>query len=590
VGTVHATQAAADGSVYVLADVTGKVGGQAIKGTQDVALLKYDSAGKLLFSQTLGAAGAATGLALAVSADGTQVAVAGSVTGGLGGAVNGALNSGDTGSFATNSDSFVTVYNSEGEEQWTQRRGARQNDEASSIAFGADGSVYVAGRSQSTMPGGAAIGGWDSYVEGFHADAKGKVSTLFTQTVGSAGSDRPGGLVVDGSSLVLANNEDGHAVLHRFDLSGGTPVETGSRDLGDLQGGDIAGLALNGGQVVIAGSTRNGGLDGGAVTSPMTGGLDGFVAQLSADLTPAGSDSLAYYGGSGDDKITGLAVAGGKVYISGQAGTDLPGQDPVGHKDGFVAQMDVATGTVGWSRRFTGKAGYASPTTLAVDTTGASVLDRLGLPKGTVDTSPSQQITAQSSLRGGDQFEVRSSLTGVKKTVTIDNGETLETLAAKMRRALDYQANIQITTVNGARTLSIKPLNDRDTLELFSGPTGKDALAGLGLPEGIIRTTTVDKDGKTVPADGKGQIYGLKFDGVMNLDNATNISHVAAELATAMGVIRQAYKDLQTANTPQSVLNAQKAATAANSGAVPAYLTNQIANYKAALDRLTGGG
>jgi hypothetical protein len=587
VGAVHATQVGPDGSVYVLADVTKSANGQPIKGDQDVALLKYDSAGKLLYTRTLGAASTASGLALAVSADG-KVAVAGKVTGALGGAVNGALNSGDTGSFATNSDSFVTVYNADGEEQWTQRRGARLNDEASSIAFGADGTVYVAGRSQSTMPGGSAVGGWDSYVEGFQADAKNKVTTLFTQTVGSTGADRPAGMVIDGSSLVLANNEDGHAVLHRFDLSGGAPVETASRDLGDLQGGDIAGIALNGGKIVIAGSTINGGLDAGSVTNPLSGGVDGFVAQLSADLNPSGADTLAYYGGAGDDKVTGLAVSGGKVYISGQAGTDLPNEDPVGKKDGFVAQIDVSNGTVGWSRRFTGKSGYASPTTLAVDATGASVLDRLGLPTGTVDTTPSQQITAVSSLRAGDSFEVRSGLSSVNKKITIDTNETLETLSAKINRALDFQATVKIVNgTDGSRKLQITPVSPRNTFEFFAGPDGKDALTGLGLQAGVVRTTTTDKNGKAIPGDGKGQIYGLKFDGDMSLDTPSSISHVAAELAAAMGVIRQAYKDLQTAATPASVLAQQKAVS---SGTVPAYLTNQIANYQAALQRLTGGG
>jgi hypothetical protein len=309
---------------------------------------------------------------------------------------------------------------------------------------------------------------------------------------------------------------------------------------------------------------------------------------LSADLTPGAGDSLSYYGGAGDDKITGLAVSAGKVFVSGQAGTDLPGQDPVGKKDGFVAQIDVGTGTVGWSRRFSGKSGYATPTALAVDATGSSVLDRLGLPKGPVDTTPSQQITAVSSLRAGDEFEVRSGLGGVNKKVTIETGDTLETLSTKINRALDFQASIKITTgADGTRKLTIAPLNARSTLQLIAGPAGKNALAALGLQEGVIRTATADKNGVLVPGDGLGQIYGLKFDGDMSLNSATSISHVAAELTTAMGVIRQAYKDLQTAATPASVLAQQKAVA---TGSVPAYLTNQIANYQAALDRLTGGG
>ena len=590
VGTIHATQAAADGSVYVLADVTGKVAGQAIQGAQDVALMKYDSAGKLIYTRTLGAAGTASGLSLAVSSTG-QVAVAGQLTGTLTGSTDGALNSGSNSSFASNTDSFVTLYDAQGNESWTQRRGARLNDEANNVAFGSDGTVYVAGRSQSQMPGGAAIGGWDSYLEGFKADAAGNVKTVFTQTVGSSGSDKPGGLVVDGTSLVMADNEDGHAILRRYDVSGGAPTLMATRDLGDLQGGTISGLALNGGQVVIAGSTANASLSAGTITSGASGGTDAFVAQVASDLNPAAGDSLAYYGSSGNDTVSGLAVAGGKGYISGQAGGDLPdGITSSGTKKSFVAQIDVATGTVGWSREFTGKDGFAVPTALAVDAGGASALDRLGLPTGKLGGDTSQQLSAVTSVRAGDQFLVRNGDNGVKTTVTIGQGETLDSLATKVTRALGFQASVKVSTgLDHNRLLTIKPINDRDTLELFGGPPGKDALNFLGLPEGIVRNTTIDKNGKTVPTDGKGQIYGLSLDDSLNLDTTGALSHVAAELATAQGVIRQAYKDLQDAATPDAVKAAQKAAKAAATGAVPAYLTAQIANYTAGLKKLTGG-
>ena len=145
--TVHATQVGPDGSVYMLADVTGPMNGQNINGTQDVALLKYDSTGHLTYTRTLGLRTSATGLSLAVSADG-KVAVAGSLTGGLTGAVDGPLNSGPTGSFATNTDSFVSLYDAGGQEVWTERRGSRLNDEAGQVTFGADDTVYVAGRAQ----------------------------------------------------------------------------------------------------------------------------------------------------------------------------------------------------------------------------------------------------------------------------------------------------------------------------------------------------------------------------------------------------------------------------------------------------------
>jgi hypothetical protein len=577
---VHAQTVGPDGSVYMLADVDGSVNGQGIKGDQDTALLKYDSAGKLLYTRVLGAAGSATGLGLAVNADG-QVAVAGSVTGALTGAADGALNSGPT---ATTSDSFVTLFDKTGSEVWTERRGARQDDEASQVTFGADGTVYVAGRSKSVMPGTTTIGGWDNYIEGFKADAKGKVQTLFSQSFGTSGTDKPQGLVVDGSSLVTAANEDGHAVLRRFDISSGTPVLSATRDLGDLQGGDIAGLALDGGQLVIAGTTRNGGLSAGAVTRNYTGGSDAFAARLAADLSGAPSDAIAYYGGAGDDKATSLAVAGGQVWIGGSAGTDLPGQDPVGKKDGFLAQLNVATGDIAWSRRFTGKDNMATPTAIAVDPGGASVLDRMGLPKGTLDLTPSDRITDNSALRPGDQFTV-SAGGGAGKSVTIEAADTLDTLAQKIRRASSFQAKVTISTVNGVRSLRIEPISPRVVLEIGSGKTNANALKLLGIPEGVVRQTEIGANGKLVAADDKPNIYGLGLPSDLNLSNPAQVSHALAELVAAQGVVRSAYKDLKAALDPNAA-----AAAAKPTGPVPAYLTNQIANYQAALSRLTGGG
>jgi len=587
--TVRQSKVGPDGSVYMLADVVNKTGGQEIKGDQDVALLKYDAAGNLLFTRTLGASDTATGLGLAVSADG-KIAIAGSVTGTLNGAQEGALNSGATGTYAKETDSFVTVFNAEGEEEWTQRRGARLADEASQITFGDNGMVYVAGRSKSALPGGSQIGGWDSYVEGFGPPStalatKGKVPATFTMNFGSAGDDRPAGMVLDGTNLVTASVENGRAVLRRFDISSGSPVLTSTRDLGDLQGGDIAGLALDGGDVVIAGSTANASLAGGGVgAGAHNGGLDAFAARIPKDLSAGGS--IAFYGGAGDDRATGLTVSNGKIYIAGSAGTgDVEGQAAVGKKDGFLAQIDTATGAVAWQRRFTGKDGYAAPTSIAVDATGASSLDRLGLPKGTLDLVDSQRITAGSSLRPGEQFQVRVGA-GRFQTVTIENNDTVDTLAQKIKRATGFQAKVTIGTSEGVRKITVAPLNDRTIVEFAAGKDGKDALELLGIPEGIIRKTEVDDKGVSRPADGKGQIFGLGLEADLNLDNETEIAHTVADIATAMGVIRKAYKELVALASPKTAQ--ATAAAAAASGPVPAYLTNQIANYQAALTRLGG--
>ena len=141
-----ATATASDGSVYVLANVTGATqagetdSSQTIAGTQDVALMKYDFAGNLIFTRTLGSTASASGLGLAVSANGGEVAVVGSGSGLV-------SSTGATGA-TTNASGFLALYDSQGQIQWTQSLQNGQAGKADQVAFGANGSVYVAGTSQ----------------------------------------------------------------------------------------------------------------------------------------------------------------------------------------------------------------------------------------------------------------------------------------------------------------------------------------------------------------------------------------------------------------------------------------------------------
>ena len=137
----------------MLADVTRPTGGQAIKGDQDVALLKYDSAGKLIYTRTLGAAGRPPRASGWRSRRTARWRSAGSVTGALTAPSTARSIPAPRARSRTNTDSFVTLYDANGDEVWTERRGARLDDQASQVAFGADGTVYVAGQAQGQMPG-----------------------------------------------------------------------------------------------------------------------------------------------------------------------------------------------------------------------------------------------------------------------------------------------------------------------------------------------------------------------------------------------------------------------------------------------------
>lgn len=588
VENVRTTVTGPDGALYMLADVNDDIDGQTIKGAGDVALMKFDSAGKLVYTRTLGASADANGMALSLGPDG-KIAIAGSVTGGFAatgvpvgdGALAGVpkVVKADAGADPTKPDSFVAVFNSAGEEMWSVRQGARDEDEATGVSFGSDGSVYVLGRTKGTMLGQTSSGSWDSYMRAFGPDGKLQSTTQF----GTSGEDKTAGIVVDGTNVVVTTVEGGEVKLRRYDMSNPkSPTLTGARNLGNLGGGTLAGVVIEGGNIVIAGSTANS-LGVGNTTRAASGGVDAFAARISADLS-SGGDAIAYYGGAGDDRATAMTVAGGKVWLTGTTKTDLPGMpDLAGKVDGYAVGIDIGTGAIGWSQRFSGKDKMTTPTSIAVDVNGASSLDKLGLPTGKMEYSDSQLVTSATSARAGDQFQIRRRIGGPAVTITIEANDTLESLAKKVLRATAFSVKAEVVSDGDVRKLQIKPKNTRSSLEILGGKGGLDALEALGLHEGFVRSTVVDEDTKKmVPGDGGAPMYGLKLPRDLSLSTKEAAAEALNKLVQATAALRTAYRDLEAGMKPASET---KKAT----GEVPAYLKNQLANYQAGLNRLTGG-
>lgn len=582
VSAIRASAVGPDGSLWIVGDVTSGGANQPVKGVQDVALMKYDSAGRLVATRALGAASTASGYAIAVDPSG-NVAVAGSVTGALN---TSTTDAGKAGEVANVADSFVTVFNGDGEEQWTQRRGARAEDRATSVTFGTDGLVYVGGRSKSAISGGVPVGGWDGYVQAFKAGepypTAGIVANPVGQTqFGTAADDGVDAIAIDGSNLYTAGIEDGRAVVRRFTLdASGVPTLAATRDLGVISG-DIAGVAVSNGRVILTGTSRDSGLAAGAVTTAHSGGKDVFVAALSADLVAAGTDRLSWYGGAGEDSAADVKVHDGKVWITGVADRPAEAKDTDPTR-AYLTRLDPLTGAVEYSRTWSGDGEQAKPLTLAVASGGASVLDRLGLPQGEIDQSDSKLLTAATSLRVGDRFYVSPADGGRATAVTIDAKETLATLARKITVASGGKLKVTVaseggtvtgkdgettTTTGGVQRLSITAKDGKTGAILNSGETGRDALLGLGLSPGYIGLAAADPSMKT---------FGLNLPGGLTLNDAAAITTAGERIQGALKAIRDAYRAL----APQN-----KAAAA---GPAPAYLTNQIANYQAALARLSG--
>lgn len=601
---VRASVAGPDGSLYVLADVNAQTGGQDIKGTQDVALMKYDSAGNLVYTRTLGAADTASASSIAVSADG-KVAIAGSVTGALDVASTTTAKDGTVtttsagdldGANATTSDSFVQVFDANGVPQWTQRFGSSNLDQATTVTFDANDNVYVGGKTMATMTGATANGGkgeqggWDAYVAGFSATGK----STFMQQTGTAQSDATSQVAVSGTTMYVASQQNNTTVLSSYDISSGKPTLIASRDLGGLGGGNISGISVYNGQVYLGGSSGSGKLlDGTAnVTAAYSGSYDAFALSVNADLTKTTNDTVAYYGGTGSEKNAQVQFANGVAYMSGQTTGAITGTTQTGKGDAYLASLNLATGQVLSQTRYSGTDGLVSPDSIAVSAGSSSVLDKLGLPMGTVLQTDSPNIVANTSVRTGDQFYMVDPNTGEKKTITIDATDTMKTLANKIQRASGYQLTVTTTTVmgkNGApmrQGLDIKPANGSSSMEFLAGPAGKDALAGLGLASGLVTSQAGQiMDPNSASYTSSQKPMGLSFDTALNLNSATNIAAAISSLQATMQKVQSVYTYLSRGD-PQP---AKKTGAGNTSSAPPTYLTNEIANYQAALQRLTGG-
>ena len=375
----------------------------------------------------------------------------------------------------------------------------------------------------------------------------------------------------------------------------GAPVLEATRDLGAIQGGEITGLAVQGGRVIVTGTSGNPSLDAGTVNTAHSGGTDAFVAALETNLGASVSDRLTYFGGAGNDTATAAAFSNGAVWVAGTSPSTKPDPTPsvvsptgtVRNTEGFLARIDPLTGAVEYEKRFNADGNTAAPKAIAVATGGASVLDRLGLPQGTIDYSDSNKVVAGTSARAGDTFYVQG--TAGKKKVTIEAADTLATLARKIERASGFAATVTVakdiltppkagaaesTTVYGVlERLQIKPRNLNGRIEISAGTAGTDALEALGIADTIVRTTPAVTDTKAE------RLYGLALPKTLALDSKAGIKAALDTLGQALTTVRTAYRNLVDASKPKS---------ATITGEAPAYLTAQIANYQAALARLGG--
>ncbi len=160
-----------------------------------------------------------------------------------------------------------------------------------------------------------------------------------------------------------------------------------------------------------------------------------------------------------------------------------------------------------------------------------------------------------------------------------------------MNFALGGQGSAKAVKVGPTSQISITP-NDGGFIELDSqlaasdtpftlqGAIGVDVLAALGLSSGVVRKVNTINGLTDVK---QMRQYGLNLPSNLSLSSTDNAQQAANAIQSAMYAVKKAYQELVT---PPTMASEQAAKTSSDPGSVPTYLTNQIANYSAGLQRL----
>lgn len=536
-----------DGYTYVVGTTTGDMGTHLANGGDDLFLTKVDSEGNIVWQQTLGVQGDAQGAAVSLTPQG-DVVVAGSVTGPF------------DGSLGSNSDMLVAKFNANGEKQFATSVPSSGDDYATAVAVGADGSIYLGGKSAGTGGGGAYVA---------HMDANGKM--IQQRVIDGAGVDGVTSFAVDGSGNLLAlTRENGQAMLHKLD------GQNLSNELGQVSFGsaDARAIAVAAdGSIAVVGATSSALPDNPSYVAG--NGRDGFVTRLAADLS---GPRTTYVGGTGDDQIDSVSFVGSDIYVGGRTTSSLNG--PLrGKVDGFVGRIDGSTGAVANLSQFGGSTGVADAVHVSVAKGGSNILGALGLHQGVLNDDVSTSLSTQAGLNAGDSFSFQVDGGAVHKIV-IGAGETLTSLQQKIHVA--GGSNITVTTPKnddgqGQLQLLVAPGH---TLGLIAGPEGQDVLAKLGMEPTRLHSDA--PRGAKDPVVTPGGSYGLSLNTSLDIGNATDAKAALDAITSAISLTQTAYRSLYWDDGKAAQVNGHV-------GAGSAHQQAQLASYQAALDRLSQG-
>jgi trimeric autotransporter adhesin len=562
-----------EGNAYVVGNSTGSFGNHInIASTNDVFLTKFDSQGNVVFSKLLGTSDDASGFAIAIdSADNVIIA----------GQTNTSLVSTDV---IKGQDTFVSKFNARGDQLFTYQLDGAATTTGLSLTVDATDDIIVGGQAMGNI---SATSTYAGAGDGLLLKISGATGTLAASNVfGTAASEtiKAVDIAADGN-VVVAMEINGDAVVKKFSAADLT-TEIFSINLGALTNGSIEGMVIDGANIYVTGVTQNAALDSAGtatIIGAAAGGSDGFVAGFSDGGSSVSANFVTYIGTAGTDSIADITVNAGKVFVAGSTSSIL-GAAQVGGTDGFVARIDGVTGIVEDTQQFGAYLSNTKISGVAFTAAGDSVLSKLGLPLGTVKADATYDIQSQTNARAGDYFYI-SFDGGAKKKITIDDGDTFDDIARKIR-VIGF-GKVEVTVADSAqgKQLKISSLSNGVPVELFAGKGDQDALARLGMePARLIPSNilfNINPQAEKYSKADLGGVFALNIDGALHIQDKTTAQY-------AIGILDKAITEIQRASR-SLIYDPVKAALlrkGERTGTVSTYLTNKISNYQDALYRL----
>ena len=314
------------GNVYVTGFTGGALDGSNA-GSNDLFLVKYDSAGDRKWTKQLGTPSNDIAYGIATDSNG-NVYVTGFTSGNLDGNTN-----------AGGADLFVVKYNSSGVKQWTRQLGTHRVDVAFDISTDSSGNVYVTGYTYGWLDGQRNAGGADLFVVKYNSSGV----KQWTRQLGTTSGDWARGIRTDSSGNVYVTGHtsgsfDGNTnagvadlFLVKYDSAGDRKW---TKQLGTYEMDEAFDISTDSsGNVYVTGYT-SGSFDG----NTNAGGADLFLVKYDSAGDRKWTKQL---GTPSTDKPQSIATdSDGNVYVTGYTHGGLDGNTNAGSVDLFVVKYD----------------------------------------------------------------------------------------------------------------------------------------------------------------------------------------------------------------------------------------------------------